>query len=63
MGRTIQCSQATSSGGYPTYTAGLSLQGKTLSTWMEAMPSAIQCGASPRAWNAAGTAYTYLALY
>ena len=63
MGRTIQCSQATSSGGYPNYTAGLELQGNKLTAWMNASSTAIQCGASPRAWNAAGTTYTYLALY
>ena len=62
MGRTIQCSQATSSGGYPNYTAGLELQGNKLTAWMNASSTAIECGTSPRAWKAAGTAYTYLAL-
>ena len=63
MGRTLMCTQATSGGGYPNYTAGLELQGNKLTAWMNASSSAIQCGAAPKAWNAAGTAYTYLALY
>lgn len=63
MGRSMQCPQPTSSGGYPSYTAGLELQGSRLSTWMNATQIAAECGASPRAWNAAGTSYTYLALY
>lgn len=59
----LSAPKSTSGGGVPQYYAGWQLQGSALSTWMDATQTALECGATPRAWNTTGQQYSYLAIY
>ena len=60
--QTLRCTQAGDGGAYPTYGAGLSLQGSRLTTWLSASQEAAACGAAAKAWNLPDVPYAWLAL-
>lgn len=57
----LQCGQTTG-GVYPTYSAGLTLQGSQLTIWLRASDDAITCGAAATVWNLPGVSYAWLAV-
>lgn len=61
VAQTLRCTQA-SDGAYPTYGAGLSLQGSRLTIWLSASQEAVACGAAAKAWNLPDVPYAWLAL-
>lgn len=60
--QTLRCTQAGDGGAYPTYGAGLSLQGGRLTIWLSASQEAVACGAAAKAWNLPDVPYAWLAL-